>query len=456
MVDVQTAAPMNSIGAKLTVASSQSLSRSQPSMAISPDTVSRLRSQLALETFSPVNRNGCFDFDRVIKCGYLQKRTKTRSWKTVYVVMRPNTLSIYKSDKEDKLRNKIYLSDLTAVTLLKDPKQKRHNMFGLFSPSKNIYFQAPSSKDAQDWVEAVRQDARIEEEEDEIFLASPIVRRESYGMTMSPIEQDKTNGALLERERMMTSSPEIQERVVARNVVDRQYARRASHLGESSGLSGNELASHSDLSDVDVPSRYIVKSAESVDQQSPSSPLQDRPNLGGRVGSNASGIAPEKDPDRVMWQGQMWFLRSKGGLRQWKKSWAVVRPRNLILYRDSSEYSPHLVLPLSSILNVVDLDPISRTKRHCLQIITEEKRFRFCAADEESLLQCLGAFKSLLARRRELEARAAAAVPVPEITRDLATPDRATRPDIYGISPPATATTTITTTTTTVSVNLAA
>ncbi|TLD32975.1 hypothetical protein PspLS_00504 [Pyricularia sp. CBS 133598] len=454
MVDVQTAAPMTSIGAKLTVASSQSLPRSQPPMAISSDTASRLRSQLALETFSPVNQNGCFDFDRVIRCGYLQKRTKTRSWRTVYVVMRPNTLSIYKSDKEDKLRNKIYLSDLTAVTLLKDPKQKRHNMFGLFSPSKNIYFQAPSSKDAQDWVEAVRQDARIEEEEDEIFLASPIVRRESYGMTMSPTEQAKTNGALLERERMMASSPEIQERAIAHNAVGRQYARRASHLGESSGLSGNELASHSDLSDIDVPSRYMVKSAESVNQQSPSSPLQDRPNLGGRVGSNASGIAPEKDPDRVMWQGQMWFLRSKGGLRQWKKSWAVVRPRNLILYRDSSEYSPHLVLPLSSILNVVDLDPISRTKRHCLQIITEEKRFRFCAADEESLLQCLGAFKSLLARRRELEARAAAAISVPEITRDLATPDRATRPDIYNTSPPASATTT--TTTTTVSVSLAA
>ncbi|KAI6378119.1 hypothetical protein MCOR25_002362 [Pyricularia grisea] len=452
MVDVQTAAPMDSIGAKLTVASSQALSRSQHSMAISSDLASRLRSQLALETFSPVNQNGCFDFDRVIKCGYLQKRTKTRSWKTVYVVMRPNTLSIYKSDKEDKLRNKIYLSDLTAVTLLKDPKQKRHNMFGLFSPSKNIYFQAPSSKDAQDWVEAVRQDARIEEEEDEIFLASPVVRQESYGI-VSSTEQAKTNGALLERERMMASSPEIQERVIARNPVGRQYERRASHLGESSGLSGNELASHSDLSDLDVPSRYMVKSAESVNQQSPSSPLQDRPNLGGRVGSNSSGIAPEKDPDRVMWQGQMWFLRSKGGLRQWKKSWAVVRPRNLILYRDSSEYSPHLVLPLSSILNVVDLDPISKTKRHCLQIITEEKRFRFCAADEESLLQCLGAFKSLLARRRELEARAAATISVPEITTDLATPDRATRPDIYSTSPPASATTT---TTTSVSVNLAA
>lgn len=434
MVEVQTATPpLNSIGAKLTVGSNPSLSipQSAMAMAISPDTASRLRAQLALETFSPVNQNGCFDFDRVIKCGYLQKRTKTRSWKTVYVVMRPNTLSIYKSDKEDKLRNKVFLSELTAVTLLKDPKQKRQNMFGLFSPSKNIYFQAPSAKEAHTWVEAIRQDARIEEEEDEIFLASPIVRRDSYGATVSPTDQARSNGALLERERMMASSPETHERPTLGNMTGRRYVRRVSHLAESSGLSGNELASHSDLSDVDIPSRYMGRSAESVNHHpSPPSPEHDRPVLGVRTGSNASGIPPEKDPDRVIWQGQMWFLRSKGGLRQWKKSWAVVRPRNLILYRDSSEYSPHLILPLSCILNVVDLDPISRTKKHCLQIITEEKRFRFCAADEESLLQCLGAFKSLLARRRELEARAAAVVP--EITTALATPDRATMSDTHG------------------------
>jgi hypothetical protein len=42
-----------------------------------------------------------------------------------------------------------------------------------------------------------------------------------------------------------------------------------------------------------------------------------------------------------------------------------------------------------------------------LQIITEEKSYRFCTHDEESLIQCLGAFKSLLAKRREIEARVA-------------------------------------------------
>lgn len=33
-------------------------------------------SHLALDTFSPVNQNGSFEFDRVLKSGFLQKRTR--------------------------------------------------------------------------------------------------------------------------------------------------------------------------------------------------------------------------------------------------------------------------------------------------------------------------------------------------------------------------------------------
>jgi hypothetical protein len=178
---------------------------------------------------------------------------------------------------------------------------------------------------------------------------------------------------------------------------------------EPYGQLGGDLMSHSDFSDFEPPARSFGASAESLRAQSSAGPDPRRPSLATRSGTSFGGAVLEQDPDRVIWQGSMLFLRAKGGLKQWKKSWAVLRPRNLILYRDSSEYSPHLVVPLPSILNVVDLDPISKTKRHCLQVITEEKRFRFCALDEETLLQCLGAFKSLLAKRRELEARVAAA-----------------------------------------------
>jgi hypothetical protein len=319
-------------------------------------------------------------------------------------VLRPNALSIYKSDKESKLRHKIYLADLSAVTLLKDPKHKRHHLFGLFSPAKNFHFEAANSRDAQEWIDLIRQDARIEEEEEELFLASPIVRRQSFAPA----------GVLGAGERCLSSSPEPMEPTSGFKPAN---PRRQSQNPESSGFSGNELASHSDLSDTEAQ-KFLGASIESLAVQSNNinSTLGEevsndcpRPSMGNRNASQLSGLNLEQDPDRVTWQGRLLLLKSKRGVKQWKDCWAVLRPRNLILYKDESEYTASFILSLASIVNVVDIDPVSKTKTHCLQIITDEKSYRLCAHDEETLVQCLGAFKSLLSKRKELEARAAAA-----------------------------------------------
>lgn len=322
-------------------------------------------------------------------------------------------MSIYKSDKEDKLRHKIYLSDLTAVTLLKDPKQKHHNVFGLFSPAKNFHLEAKTAEDAHDWVERIREDARIEEEEEEMLLASPAVNHQPYTFASFFGRGTDTSRAIAERnERLGSSSPEPPDRPASQLLPIAMSRRQPSQI-ESSGLSGNELA-YSDFSDNDVHNmqRLHGASIESLAAQSPptSTSYLDHPSLAARNASQLSGLNMlEHDPDRIVWQGWLWFLRTKGGVRQWKKTWAVLRPRNLILYKDKSEYAATFIIALGSILNVVDIDPVSRHRAHCLQVITEEKSFRFAAQDEEALVQCLGAFKSLLAKRRELEAKTAAA-----------------------------------------------
>jgi len=318
---------------------------------------------------------------------------------------------MYKSDKESKLRHKVHLSDLTAVALLKDPKHKRKHVFGLFSPAKNYHFQANSDQDAQEWVDLIRQYARIDEEEEEMLLASPVGQRQSF--MIAPGSSPNKPPALASRERVASSSPEPFDPPAPQFAVS--DIRRPSTFPESSGYSGNELASQSDFSDSDIQ-RIQGMSIENLavhsaaeGRPSPGTTPDDRPGLIHRNSSQVSGLNVEQDPDRVIWQGWLWLLRNKGGVRQWKKHWAVLRPRNFILYKDESEYSAQFIRPMSSIVDVVDIDPVSKTKVNCLQLITEEKSYRFCAPDEETLIHCLGAFKSLLAKRRELEARAAAA-----------------------------------------------
>lgn len=81
------ASPPNSLG--VDIASS--------SIAMPPRiTATRLTSRLALDTYSPVNQNGSFEFDRVIKSGYVQKRTqktKARHMVAAAISLRTNCIN---------------------------------------------------------------------------------------------------------------------------------------------------------------------------------------------------------------------------------------------------------------------------------------------------------------------------------------------------------------------------
>ncbi|KAG9235229.1 hypothetical protein BJ875DRAFT_279897 [Amylocarpus encephaloides] len=370
-----------------------------------PSSASRIRnSHRALDSFSPVNQNGSFEFDRVLKSGYVQKRTrKTKNWKAIYLVLRPNSLSIYKDQNEDKLKHKILLSDLTAVAKLKDPKQKRQNVFGLFSPSRNYHLESSSRKDTEEWVALIRQEARIEEEEEEMLLASPggLVTGSYAGFERAFLRQREERR--LHDERLGSSSPEPTEptpKIPKKKVHAVTSRRRMSHTIE---YSGTDLASHSDFSDTDL-ARAPGASSLSIPEDSlavkPPPPV--RPGAA-RNASQISGFNVESDPERVIWQGHLLFLKSKGGVRQWKDLWVVIRRNNIALYKNDSEYSPVLLISLSALINAVETDPLSKTKRHCLQLITEEKSYKFCAHNEDTLDKALGALKSLLSKRKEAE-----------------------------------------------------
>jgi hypothetical protein len=78
---------------------------------------------------------------------------------------------------------------------------------------------------------------------------------------------------------------------------------------------------------------------------------------------------------------------------------------------------------MSQVINAGEIDPISRSKNFCLQIITEDRpTYRFCAPDEESLAKWLGALKSVvIGRKKAIEMKktvgghASSAPPAPTI-----------------------------------------
>ena len=309
------------------------------------------------------------------------------------------------------MHKQVNLSDLTAVAHLKDPKGRREHVFGLFSPERNFHFQARNEKDCRAWVELIKQEARINEEHG-MLLGSSIANPADLEPHFPPEDENER----WEQDRLGSSSPEPVEKG-SRLSTTRDGVRVPVIARPSTGnleYSGDDYGPQSDFSDTPPPQSYSDPSfgsfvhrklrgvSSSNVTQSPNQPI---PPGTTRNISQGSGFHVDHDDERVVWHGYLLCLKTNGGVRQWKRLWVVLRPKSLAIYKDESEYAARLIIPLSNIIDAVEIDPVSRTKFHCMQIIAEEKSYRFCAPSEEALARWLGALKSQLARRKEHAAK---------------------------------------------------
>ncbi|KAJ5945799.1 hypothetical protein N7454_002638 [Penicillium verhagenii] len=356
------------------------------------------------DTFSPVNENGSFEFDRVLKSGRVSRRVKHKhvfraSWKPAYLVLRPNLLSVYKDEENTRLRISINLSDVTAVAAVKSPRSHRQYVFGVFTPSTNYRFEVLSERDADDWILRIRNQTPADE--DEAAVAALSKKRDTPAIKKQLVEDTTDHSDFDVAGR--PSSPE--GRTLSPG------ARSSRKPPYTQDYSGNDVTSYSELSDGPPPTRNSrLRSMPSIHTLSISAP-DDRllsTSLPQDAGRQADlGIL--RDPERVICQGYLQGLRIKGAMRQWKRLWVVLRPKNLAFYKDEQEYSAVKIISMSHIIDAAEIDPLSRSKNFCLQIIAEEKSYRLCAPDEESLARWLGSLKSILAARKKLETTAAAA-----------------------------------------------
>ena len=385
--------------------------------------VTKLRNgHLNLGNFSPVNQNGSFEFDKVLKSGTIHKRTrKTKQWRTFYLVLRPNLLSIYKSSSEEKLLKQISLSDLTAVAYVRDPKGKRKHLFGLYSPARNYHLQARSEEEARDWVRCIMREARIDEEEEEVLYRTPTRNQPHVDSVNFPPPVGDSN-TMLGSERYTSSSPEpidssgdrLPKTATMRGGIKSPSGRQAS--GMDFGYSGNEMGSYSEDPSDGTPGnsfRPTTSFGSFLEKTSPKVPRSEssagfpHPKAANTASPSQVGGLPQTpitdELDRVIHHGHLLCLKSRRGVKQWKRLWVVLRSRSLTFYKSEDEYAALKIIPLSSLISAVEIDALSRSKNCCMQIIAEEKNYRFCAPDEASLARWLGAVKSRLVKRKERE-----------------------------------------------------
>ena len=276
-------------------------------------------------------------------------------------MLRPNLLSIYKSALEDQLHKQVNLSDVNAVAFLKDPKGRRQHVFGIFLPSRNYQLQADNDQDARSWVELIRKEARIDEEELELSPTSPLVQERMY-QSLGDALRSSEDLERQYRDRMGSSSPEPSESNPAPSTTRdgvRIPGLRKLSVVQDPEYSGNEFGSHSDFSD-SAPAKFYSRSSPShpksrnvssgsVPATSATSNVMTRPDMP-RNTSQISVPHIDQDEERVIWQGHLLCLKSKGGVRQWKKLWVVLRPKHLAFYKNEDvSANQHFIANLSLI-----------------------------------------------------------------------------------------------------------
>ncbi|KAG0331943.1 hypothetical protein BG004_001450 [Podila humilis] len=129
----------------------------------------------------------------------------------------------------------------------------------------------------------------------------------------------------------------------------------------------------------------------------------------GRVASEANApgsgvVSSEELGSKVIRQGYLLKLGNK--YKTWRKKWFVLRGDKLTYYKNTKEYQPHGIIPLSTVIDCLQTDPISKSKLYCLRIVTAKRSFLCSAPDEDTLLQWLDALHvecDHVAKERDLE-----------------------------------------------------
>ena len=339
--------------------------------------------------------------DVVSASGLTQSNYK--AWDPVYLVLRPNLISIYKREDENGLRHQLNLADVSAVALRSERRRKgeHEGVFGLFSPSRNFHLEAESMDEAVQWVENIRKEARLDAEDKNMILSSPEGTTEPY----AGYGRGRTAGGKF---REPSSSPEAVSHAPNAHTskpISIPHTKSTHDAYASGNEAGGSFSDYSDTpfgSALDIsPGVQIANRPTTASTIAPGTPAQ-RTLYGGDRNARVSALDISTDEARVVRHGFLLCLKKKGAIRQWRKYWVVLRATNLALYKSEKEYSAVLILPMASICDAVDTEPLSKSKQFCMQVITEDRSYRFCAYSEDELDHWLGCIKSILVKRREV------------------------------------------------------
>lgn len=304
----------------------------------------------------------------IIISSYLLKRNKSHNWQKKWFVLRRNQLSYYKDSKEYKASKVIPIGDILSFTKIPD---NHPNHFIIVTNERIYHLRSVDSGDFNKWIEALDQVLKInEQEEEEMVGANNIFKPRKISDNLI-IKDAKTN-----------------------SIED------LNHDIQQLNFSGTDDNFTSGLSDggVSCPTHYN-HSTSSFHPLPP--PIPEEEVLAEQAQYNS--LASDS-PEHVIDKGYLLRLRKR--YNQWKRYYIILTNRYLYFYKSSrdSEHTDKYYkrIDLSELIDVVELDPLSKSKIYCMLLITPMKRIRFCAENEDELTKWLVLLKTIIKTRNSL------------------------------------------------------
>lgn len=376
--------------------------------------------------------------DKHICNGWLYKRGKRKTWKKRWFVLRDSQLTYYKDDKEYKPKDIISTSDIMAVAMLTDDNKPNH--FAFFTPNKNYHLRAETIQEAESWVEKLKlaldraSQKALSSSFTRLNVLDSVAENEHNGRNMihvGPMEfrtsqtfntfpnkptvnlakRHSINGPVgnLSGNIQRLKFPPIRPSFDSNNVSNSVDSNTTS-LNAGSLFSGKDAAQSSCTSDYGSP--VNKKQADfGMQQRQPLPELSQQPSINDEDDdsfiqpptNSSTNISNNADINisntiesvqNILETG--FLLRFKRRYKQWRNQYVILTNNKIEFYKNERSKTPLKMIPIEDLIDVVELDAISKSKQFCMQLITPEKRIKFCAPSEDELIRWLAAIKAII------------------------------------------------------------
>lgn len=282
------------------------------------------------------------------------------------MVLRPNLLSIYADEEEVALLFSTPLCDVTAVAE-REPKKSRFKpksslyrrgcVFGIFTLSKNHYFEAPSPAEMTAWVATINREIPSESSADEAPQPVPGVAAKKNSVTSSgSAERGRTSGQGPSTARLSLTRPSVEGSAKE----PRTSRLRNSHSGSrpSRSSADGKATNHNPAAIIPVPQL----------QGLPQHLTHSRPPRASIQGLESIGNA---NPGRIILDGYLHCQTTRKGISSGfrgmhgsKKYWVVLRPHSICFYKGPHERKVKNVIHTWDILAAAEIDLTHHHNHH--------------------------------------------------------------------------------------------